>query len=63
MNFSVTEPAHGICDAGGSETELVGNQCHLCTRRHLKQKYVRLGGAMLTVSGLIVNVMMWREKL
>ena len=58
MNFSLTEPSHGICDTCGSETELVENHCHLCDRQLRKQKNIRVGGAILTVLGIIVIGMM-----
>lgn len=54
MTFSVTQSSRGICDACGSETELVENLCHLCRRQRLKQKNVRVGGAVLAAGGLII---------
>ena len=58
MSFSISEPARGVCRACGSETELVEYDCHLCTRLRAKEKNVRVGGAVLTVLGLIVIAMM-----
>ena len=58
MSFSISEPARGVCDTCGSETELVENDCYLCTRLRAKEKNVRVGGALLTILGLIVIVMM-----
>ena len=58
MSFSISEPTRGVCGTCGSETELVENDCHLCTRLRAKEKNVRVGGALLTAIGLIVIVMM-----
>ncbi|HQU86495.1 MAG TPA: hypothetical protein PKY59_25415 [Pyrinomonadaceae bacterium] len=56
--FSVTEPLKGVCEACGSKTDLVENICFLCDRVRTKQRKVRIGGAVLTIIGVIVSVAM-----
>lgn len=56
--MSITQPLYGICDTCKSKTEVYENRCQLCHQERQDQRKVRIGGAALTIIGLIIIGMM-----